>query len=293
MNAFPFSSLISIVLSPLLVMAPLWAQTPTLPAPNVSVQPDVLQLRILNADSLRADGHPNEKQSVAVEVTDSSGAAVANAAVTCRLPDSGATGTFGDGTHAAIAYTDAQGRTTIEGVQWSNVAGPVMLRVTAAKGTAHTGTLIEKTLVTATSDSAGRTPVVTTAAVSAQPESTVVVVPMPVSSQANPEQPVVSQPTVSVTKPLRQPGQLAGQPAVNSKLNGAATNAADPTVSVTHTAAADAPHSSHLKWIILAAVVAAAGAGAAFAMKGKSSSSSSSTPSSVSIGAPTVSVGNP
>ena len=292
MNAFPFSSLISIVLSPLLVMAPLWAQTPTVPAPNVSATPDVLELRILDADSLRADGHPNEKQSVAVEVTDSSGAAVANAAVTCRLPDSGATGTFGDGTHAAIAYTDAQGRTTIEGIQWNNVAGPVMLRVTAAKGTAHTGTLIEKTLVSSAPEGVAKTSVVTAASGSQQPDTTVVVVPLPVSPQPNTEPPVVSQPTVSVTKPVRQPGQLAAQPAVSSKLNGVATNAADPAVSVTHTAAADAPHSSHLKWFVLAAVVVAAGAGAAFAMKGKSSSSTT-TPSSVSIGAPSVSVGNP
>ncbi len=299
MKAFPFSSLISVVLSPMLVMTPLWAQAQLPSSVMTGAEPDTLQIRVLNTDNLQSMAHTGAKQNLSVQVADSSGAAVSNAAVTCRLPDSGPTGIFGDGTHAAVAYTDNQGRATIDKIEWGAAAGPVAIRLTATKGTAHTGILVETNLVTAgigtpaLSDPAA-------APVLPQLEQTVVAVPYVAKAEAQPAttQPVVAQPTVSVmrpaAKPTRQPGEIAKQAGAGDPGPDRLTPvAADPTVSVTHTAAADAPHSSHAKWYVLLGVAVAAGAGAAFAMKGKSSTSSSTNSSSLSIGNPSISVGHP
>lgn len=303
MKAFPFSSLISFVLCPLLAVMPVWAQTGgTTDATSTAGLPGTLQIRVVDIESLRIANPAEKRQSFTVEVTDAS-APVENAAVVCRLPDSGATGTFADGTHAAVAYTDDKGRAVIEGIQWSTVGGSVAMRLTATKGTAHAGTLVEISLAATTQAqqqdvvlpvpaSADTTSfavpgIATTQAVAAAQTEAV---------QATPAQPLSSQPAVSVSKPGQQRAQLAkSSPSVAPPSNGLTSTGADPadpTVSVSRTSAADAPHSSHLKWIILAAVVVAAGAGAAFAMKGRSSSSSSNS-SAVSIGSPTVSVGQP
>jgi hypothetical protein len=296
MKASPFSSIISVVLSPVLIMAPLWAQTP---APvSTGAEPDALQVRLLNADEVPATLRPGAKQSLTMQVTDSSGAAVSNAAVTCRLPDNGATGTFADGSHAAVAYTDSQGRATIEALQWGEIPGSVAIRLTATKGTTHTGILVETNLARPS----GKAQAVNAPAEArATPQHDETVVGVPYAAQAAPTapQPAIAEPAVSVMKPAdkpsRQPGQLAGQgPAANPGPNKLTPEAADPTVSVTHTSAAEAPHSSHAKWFVVAGIVAAAGAGAAFAMKGKgSSSSSNNSNSSLSIGSPSISVGKP
>lgn len=315
MKAFPFSSILSLILIPALVMTPMWAQAPSADGMKTAAVPDELQIRVLNADGLNGGVPAGAKQTLAVQVTDATGAAVANAAVTCRLPDGGATGSFADGSHAAVVYTDAQGRATIDGLQWGREQGDVAIRLTANKGTDHTGILIETRLVVAVPAKAAAAasaakiqpsvgqPVVKQAVV-AQP-----VVAQPVVAQATPSQPaqpVIAEPEVTVSKPSRQPGQTVQQAAIaqsganpapnpgpNPLTPTAAPTTPDPTVSVSRTSASDAPHSSHAKWYLLAAVAVAAGAGAAFAMKGKSSSTSSSNTSSISIGSPSISVGHP
>lgn len=295
MKAFSFYSLLPVLLSAALVVTPLWAQGPTPGMLNVSAAPEALQIHVMNAESLQTGVQAGAKQSVTLEVTDSAGSAVSNAAVMCRLPEAGPTGTFPDGTHAAVTYTDAQGRATVDGVQWGDVIGSVAMRLTASKGAAHTGILLETTVRSAPAEAPAPLP----------RETTVVTVPVPVpavnTAPELPPAPVVAQPTISVSKPdaVAQPGQLApaaqpvdatpaAKPPGPNKLTPAV---ADPTVSVTRTSAADAPHGSHAKWYVLAIVAVAAGAGAAFAMKGKSSSTSSTPTASISIGTPSVSVG--
>ena len=286
MRALPFSSFLSIFLCSLMAVMPVWGQTP-----------DALQIRIVNPESLNAVNHVSDTESLVVEVTDASGTGVGNAAVTCRLPDSGATGTFADGSHATVAYTDSKGRASLDSFRWAPVAGHVAVRVTASKGTAHTGILLEATVADAGPPQPA-TLTRTVVPVSVAPPA--VSVAAPAANAVSPTATAAdSEPTVSVTVPGKantaaaaQPGQLASQaPIAHSAASDVAATPVDPTVSVTKTGAVDAPHNSHVKWIIIAAVIAAAGAGAALAMRGKSSSSSSSSSSAVSIGNPTVSVG--
>lgn len=291
MKAFPFSSILSFLLIPALVMTPLWAQTPSTGVVNTSAAPDELQIRLLSANSLNGGVSAGTKQVLTVEVTDATGAAVANAAVTCRLPDSGATGSFADGSHGAVAYTDVQGRASIDGIQWGREQGAVSIRLTATKGTEHTGILVETRLA----DAAPAKAIETAPVQKIQPSVAQPLVTQDAPSQ--PTQPVIAEPAVTVSKPSRQPGQTAPQASAEprqNRLTPAATPAAvDPTVSVSRTSAADAPHSSHAKWYVLAAVAVAAGAGAAFAMKGKSSSTTTSSTASLTIGSPSISVGHP
>lgn len=272
MKAFPFSSFLVLVLSNALVMTPLWAQSSPSSSVAVNPEPEVLQIRVLNAESLQNSARTGIKQSVDIQVTDATGVAVPSAAVTCRLPETGATGTFDDGTHAAVAYTDAQGRATISALEWGQVTGSVAMRVTASKGTTHTGILLETTLK-ATDTPTTHQPAAEASAPKSV-ETTVVPVPIP------DPQPAVAAPAVTV----KQPGQLA-------PVTPAAPAVVDPSVTVSKPSAADAPHSSHAKWIVLALIGIGAAAGAGFAMKGKSSSSSTTPTASISIGTPTVSVG--
>jgi CDGSH-type Zn-finger protein len=283
MNAFRWTfPFLSIFISAVLATSPVWGQSPgsgqsttsgtapiaVLMAANdaATVAPAVstpLQIRVLNPESLQGVLHNAGKEEVRVEVTDETGAAVRAAAVICRLPESGATGTFADGTHAAVAYTDEQGQAAIRSIQWGDIAGPVAIRLTATKGMVHAGILVETTL-----------------AVSAATET-----PAMMAAQQ------VAQTVVTVPTP--QPGQLAKDTPAAEPAPIKTMPPADPTVSVTRTPAADAPHSSHGKLYVLLAVIGAAGAGAAFAMKGKSTPATTTNTSSLSIGAPTISVGHP
>lgn len=274
MQAFRSTCPISIILSAILATMPVWGQGPSPVNATVSADSDALQIRVLNPDSLQPVLHSAAKEGLRVEVLDGSGTAIPDAAVICRLPDSGATGAFADGSHAALAYTDAEGRATIQAIAWGDTAGSVPIRLTATKGTAHNGILLETSLATSM----------------AMRQSELQQTATPVS------QTVVSVPSVSVTEPPAQPGQLAKPSASagpGTENASTASTTSDPTVSVTRTPSADAPHSSHAKWYILLAVAAAAGAGAAFSMKGKSSTAAATTTSSVTIGTPTISIGHP
>ena len=140
------SSTLSLLLTPLIAL-PLYGQ---LPSPNPAAPapiPASLELRVIAAETAASSPTgSHSQQGISVEVRDQSGAAVANAAVIFRLPDTGPSGTFADGTHAAIVYSDASGRARTGAVHWGDAPGIVSLRITAAQGAAHAGFVFEETL---------------------------------------------------------------------------------------------------------------------------------------------------
>ena len=281
----------SVFLASLLLIEQLPAQAPG------SSGPLDLQLHLVESEGgVSAVAGSHSVNGLTVQVTDASGTPTPDAAVVLRLPDEGATGKFSDGSHAAIAYTDASGRAYLRDIQWSSTAGVVSMKLTATKGTIHAGMLIEKTLTAASVVSSGAATPASVPATSIQPKlppDPEASKPTPVAAkiQAPPAAPVAEAQAV-VT--VRQPG------AVDRSSRGpvpasASPSFLEPAVSVTNGPAQQQVHSgSHKKWIILAVVIAAgAGAGIAMAGKGKSSSASTSSSSSLSIGSPTVSVGHP
>ncbi len=243
---------VSALLAPILVATQLPAQTSA-----VSEAPSAqdLQLRVTEAaSSARAP------KGLVLSVTAANGSPVADAAVVVRLPDTEPTGTFRDGTHAMVLYTDQSGHVNVTGIQWSPGTGVVAIRATATKGTSHAGILIQEELTPASSKLA---PAQLAPAPGTLPDA---VVPLPKPP------PLTAADAGAIARPLQ--------------------SQAEPSVSVTSAAPGESRHSSKTKWIILAAIAAAAG-GAGVAMMGKKSGSSAVAAPGLSIGAGTVSVGQP
>ena len=249
------SSFLSLVLIPLIAVLPIRAQLP--PAPAAAAEA-ALQLRVLESSS----------NKFAVEVTDGAAVPVAGAAVAFRLPDTDPAGTFADGSHAAVVYTDINGRAQIMGIQWNRSSGVATVRITAAKGVAHAGLIVEQPIA------AG-------------------VVPVPVARvvpQPGVIQPGVAQPGI----PQPPPAKIIKAEPIAIAHSGASTppaTAPPPSVSVTNASPGEQPHSSK-KWLVILLVAGAAGAGAAFAFKGKGASPAAAAPS-LSIGNPSISIGHP
>jgi len=238
-----FSSLVSTVLIPLIAVLPIRAQLP----PTQAGSEGTLQVRVLESSGSR----------FLVEVTDAAAAPVAGAAVAFRLPDSDPIGTFADGSHAAVVYTDTNGRARVDGIHWNRTSGVATVRITAAKGGAHAGLILDQAISTS-------------------------VVPVPVAK-------TVPQP--GVLKPVQ--AKVETLPASVARSGASVPVASEPPhVSVTRASPGEAPHSSSKKWLVIALLAGAAGAGAAFAMKGKSASPAASAPS-LSIGNPSISIGHP
>ncbi len=300
----------------LLLALPLYGQ---LPSPNPAAPapiPASLELRVIAAETAASSPTgSHSQQGISVEVRDQSGAAVPNAAVIFRLPDTGPSGTFADGTHAAIVYSDASGRARTGAVHWGDAPGIVSLRITAAQGAAHAGFVFEETL-------GGSAPASAILPVNRPAPSA------PVVSQAPPLTPgnlpaVRPAPGVVIenvtAKPAHKRSKSAAKPQdedtddtdpgdvvptktaaldydspdanvpIRHELGTGADEGDSPGVSVT--SAGGDVHSGHSKkkWIFI--VAAAAGAGVAFAMLHKSSGSSAS--SGLTIGSPSISIGHP
>jgi hypothetical protein len=67
-----------------------------------------------------------------VQVEDNNRKPVAGAVVIFLLPDSGASGTFTDGSRMLMTVTDNQGRASARGIRPNGQSGPMLIRVTAS-----------------------------------------------------------------------------------------------------------------------------------------------------------------
>lgn len=286
------SPLLSILLASLLALEPMMAQSVALPGPTG----EALQIKIADANTSAG------LRGLTVVVTDTTGAPVSDAAVIFRLPDNGSPARFADGTFAAVTYTGADGKARAGEIRGGDASGPISLRITAVKGTAHAGLLFEPTPAPA----AAVAPVAALQTVTVAPPAPVQI-PQPQSVPV-----VAAQQPVSISRPPAVPGSLPAVSVVNSKdtdsnreadedspdtnvparhsLGASSLLEQSPEVAISSSGGASGSHSK-TKWI--AAIAIAAGAGAALAFVHKGSSSSSASSSGVSIGSPTISVGHP
>lgn len=249
------SSFLSLVLIPLIAVLPIRAQLSSAPAGTEAT----LQLRIVESSA----------NKFMVEVTEGASVPAAGAAVAFRLPDTDPAGTFADGSHGTVVYTDINGRAQVAGIRWNRSSGVANVRITAAKGAAHAGLIVEQPIA-----------------------PNVVAVPV---AKAVP-QPAVAQPAVAQPGVLQSPAKIVKAEPIPVAHSGASTPIAPappPSVSVTNTSASpgETAHSSK-KWLVILLVAGAAGAGAAFAFKGKGASAAPAAPS-LSIGNPSISIGHP
>ena len=94
-------------------------------------------------------------RGLTVLVTDETGKPVDMAAVSFRLPDEGASGTFSSGLRTEIVTTGPDGRATVWGMQWNKTPGPVEIRITAIKEQARAGIISTQYLSDSVAPKAG------------------------------------------------------------------------------------------------------------------------------------------
>lgn len=117
--AAPRISLILLILLNLF-RAPAWAQAPT-----------GLSINIVEGEGAINNIRQRVNREPIVQVEDQNHKPVAGAVVVFFLPDSGASGTFPDGSRMLMAVTDNQGRATARGIRPNGQSGPMQIRVTA------------------------------------------------------------------------------------------------------------------------------------------------------------------
>jgi hypothetical protein len=234
-------------------------------------------------------------QPITVAVTDGRGSAVANATVLFRLPSDAPTGLFSDGSRVAVVYTDLQGHASIKNIQWGAATGTAVIRVTASKGTAHAGLLIEQVLKPSRSSAVvAPPPSEPPAAGAAAP-----VAPAPPEA-AGIVHPAAERQPVPVGQPAQAPALRSNKPILISAEGTTIPSSAgseEPTVQITTNRPVQLTGAGgkSKKWLWIG-IGGAAAAGMAFAFVGKSGASNSSqTPGSpsFSIGTPSVSIGHP
>lgn len=276
---------LSILLSAILVAGlPIQAQGPS-PAGDVQE----LHLRAVGVQAPVEPGKPSQ-QPLIVAVTDEHGAPVPSATVLVHLPADGATGVFSDGSRVSILYTDLTGQASIKNIRWGATTGTAVIRVTASKGSAHAGMLLEQAIggTAGTISSASRT---ATPSPSKTQNST-----QTSQAQASQIQPGKAQPGQPKANQIQEPVLVA------STADAETVNAASepPSVTINNnrdrqvTGASGRTSSSKKKWLWIGiGVAAAAGAAIAFAAKGGSSSPSTPASTATTVGSPTVSIGHP
>ncbi len=99
----------------------------------------IVQLKVIEGEGTVYRTGTRATRGLTVLVTDETGKPVANAAVSFRLPEDGASGVFSSGLRTEVITTGADGRATVWGMQWNKTAGPVEIRITAVKDQARAG----------------------------------------------------------------------------------------------------------------------------------------------------------
>ncbi len=276
---------LAVLLAGLTAVNPVWAQAKASDRQSTADPQPALRVRVVDDPGPPLPNSTSLK-GYAIQVTDSSGAPIADAAVALRLPDEGATGHFGEGLRAWVAYTDPAGLARFPVIQWEGSVGLAELRVTAAKGTTHAGLLVQQQ-VGAEKPAGLVLPAVAAAKVpkATLPPAPEIVVETPQPSPALAD--TLPMPTSKSGATIPKDGGHTLTPDSTATAQTHAS-APEPQVSIT-SSGTGAGHGGRKKWLIIAAVGAAAGVGAVLALKGHSGTAATSS-SSVSIGAPTISV---
>lgn len=122
---------------------------------NPSADPAILRIRIVEGDEFVYAVGSRATRGVVVLISDETGRPVEGATVSFRLPDSGPTGEFAGGGRTEIAMTASDGRAEAWGMQWNSNPGPLDMRITASKGQARAGTLVQLYLMEAAEGESG------------------------------------------------------------------------------------------------------------------------------------------
>jgi hypothetical protein len=101
----------------------------------------LLRIQILDGEGTINSAGSKSARPIAVQLTDETGRPLEGVAVSFRLPEEGPSGSFEGGMKTDIAVTTADGRAAVHGIRWNRIAGPLQVRVTAAKGESRAGAI--------------------------------------------------------------------------------------------------------------------------------------------------------
>jgi hypothetical protein len=103
---------------------------------NASV---IVQLTVVEGDGATYQPGSRATRGLTVEVTDEAGKPLDMAAVSFRLPEQGASGTFSTGLRTEVVTTGPDGRASVWGMKWNSTPGSVQIHITAVKDQARAG----------------------------------------------------------------------------------------------------------------------------------------------------------
>jgi hypothetical protein len=125
-------------------------------AAEENTSPLILQIRVVEGEGAAYPAGSRAIRGLTVEVTDEAGQPVPNAAISFRLPESGPSGVFSNGTRTEISSSAPDGRATVWGMKWNRVPGNFAIRVTAAKGETRAGAVVPQSLLEPVSTQVGK-----------------------------------------------------------------------------------------------------------------------------------------
>ena len=99
--------------------------------------PEALRIRVVQSGGSVHVAGTRTSTVLTVEVVDQSNQPVEGAAVSFRLPSSGAGGVFSNGISTDVVITGSSGRAAVSGVRWNQAPGTFEMGVTAAQGQAR------------------------------------------------------------------------------------------------------------------------------------------------------------
>jgi hypothetical protein len=119
---------------PRLVVSLIWL------VPLVCAQdPALLQVRVVEGEAAVYAIGSRATKGITIQVTDETGKPVDGATIGFRLPESGPSGAFANGSKTEIATTRPDGRAAAWGMQWNRTPGLLEIRITAVKGPTRAG----------------------------------------------------------------------------------------------------------------------------------------------------------
>lgn len=115
----------------------------------------ILQIHVLEGEGGVFPAAARAVRPLTVRVTDETGAPREGIAVTFRLPEEGVTGLFQNGLKTDLVLTAPDGKAVSPNITWGAMAGPVRIRVTAARDDARAGVLVPVYVSTLSADGGG------------------------------------------------------------------------------------------------------------------------------------------
>jgi hypothetical protein len=104
----------------------------------------LLHIRVLEGQGAIHTAGSRSGRGISVEITDETGRPVDGAAVSFRLPEEGAGGTFAHGMRTEIVMTGPDGRAGFREFVAGRATGPFQVRVTAVRDSVRAGTVVDQ-----------------------------------------------------------------------------------------------------------------------------------------------------